>query len=206
MNTDVIEIRGDLSGSEAALQTAERFLSYNNIKGRDAVHIRLLTEEALSLVNGVMDDLNAKLCIESEKTDSGLLCRIRLTADQGADERQESRIKSVSTSGKNESARGVLGKLRELVRRSSQRSGYADEVQGGSWIGMGMHRDEISYVSDYYDGYWSLDSYRKQIESKPRESEEWDELEKSIIANLADDVKVYFKSGSTEILIEKLLK
>ncbi len=205
MNTDVIEIRGDLSGSGAALETAERFIGYNNIKGRDAVHIRLLTEEALSLINGVMDDFKARLCIESEKTDGGLLCRIMLTADRGVDERQESRIKSVSTSGRNESARGVLGKLRELVRRSTQRSGYAD-ANTDSWIGMGMHSNEISYVSEYYEGYWSLDSYRRQIESASEKSEEWDELERSIIANLADDVKVYFRSGSTEIVIEKLFK
>ena len=47
---------------------------------------------------------------------------------------------------------------------------------------------------------WTLNRYKDSV----RDSEEsWDELEKSIIANLADDVAVSVKGNKVEILITK---
>jgi hypothetical protein len=208
MKTDKIEIRSDLTGSKIALETAEKFIAYNDIKGKDAIHIRLLTEEALSLINGIMENIRAELRIESEKTAKGLLCTIRLTAKKGIDPLMEDRLKSISTSGKNENARGILGKIREMFRISMQYnaegvySGTSLEVN--SWYNLGMSRDK-SMNDDAQ--YWSLMTYTDRIcEKEKKSSEEWDELEKSIIAKLADDVKVWLKSNSTEVVIEKLIK
>jgi hypothetical protein len=47
---------------------------------------------------------------------------------------------------------------------------------------------------------WTLSKYR---DSKKGEAEPWDELEKSIIANLADDVVVSVKGKNVEIVISK---
>ena len=49
--------------------------------------------------------------------------------------------------------------------------------------------------------YWSLKNYRANV--KDEDSEEWDELEKSIINNLADDVIVGVKGKQAKIIIEK---
>lgn len=67
---------------------------------------------------------------------------------------------------------------------------------------MGAHRSEYSSGGQY----WSLRSYRENLPDKKSAAEEWDELEKSIIATLADDVKVWLKSNTTEVVIEKLIK
>ena len=50
--------------------------------------------------------------------------------------------------------------------------------------------------------YWSLQLYKKNLEQG--KSEEWDELEKSIVAKLADDVKVWLNPDSTVIVVEKI--
>ena len=57
---------------------------------------------------------------------------------------------------------------------------------------------------------WSLSRYRSQIAEKKSESEEvdndWDELERSIIANLADDVTVGIKDDNVYMVITKEIK
>ena len=50
------------------------------------------------------------------------------------------------------------------------------------------------------DDQWTLNRYR---DAERNNSEPWDELEKSIIANLADDVVVSVKGNNVEIAIIK---
>ncbi|MBP0987726.1 MAG: hypothetical protein J6S92_05550, partial [Oscillospiraceae bacterium] len=105
MKTDLITINSDLKGSDAAMQTAEKFSAYHGITGKNAMHLRLLTEETVSMIHGIFDDFSGSFWIESEGTKQGLLCRICLSAERQANQVQESQILSVSTSGRNESAK-----------------------------------------------------------------------------------------------------
>jgi hypothetical protein len=54
---------------------------------------------------------------------------------------------------------------------------------------------------------WSLDTYKGSVESSidkdEAAKEAWDELEKSIIASIADDVKVGVSGNTVELVIEK---
>ena len=46
--------------------------------------------------------------------------------------------------------------------------------------------------------YWTLVDYRGKVEAEedsPEKKEQWDELEKSIVSNIADDVQVGVKGG-----------
>ncbi|MBQ8967440.1 hypothetical protein [Ruminococcus sp.] len=210
MKTDVITITSDLAGKEDAMQAAERFCEYNGIEGRGAKHIRLLTEETVSMVHGIMDNFRGELWLESDRIDKGTMCRICLSAMKSADGLQEEKLLSVATSGKNENAKGIMGKIRELFRMSIQHN--ADGVYtftdpaADSWYYMGVHGSEMASGAAIGAGLWSLMAYRSNLsESVSKASEEWDELEKSIIANIADDVKVWLKSDSTQIIIEKLI-
>ena len=195
MKTDAITIYSDLRGREQALDAAERFSSYNDLAERDAMHIRLLTEEVLCLVHGIMDEFHGQLWLESEQQEQQLVCRIHLKADDCVTEVQENELLAVSTSGKNENAKGILGKIRELVRISAQRpivsfdgsDNYEDSLD--EWYAMGIPHNEGRYIDDYYVGYWSLEKYRDSVKTKSEtSSEEKDELERSIIAKLSDDV------------------
>ena len=206
MKSDVISIYSDLRGTEDAMKAAEGFIRYNGFKSKNAMHVRLLTEELISMVHGIMDNFKGDLWFESEKAGDGISCRICLSAQKSVDPSQEEQILSVASSGKNENARGILGKIRESFRVSAQHSAdgvYLEQYSAlNSWYGMGAHRSEYSSGGQY----WSLRSYRENLPDKKSAAEEWDELEKSIIATLADDVKVWLKSNTTEVVIEKLIK
>lgn len=205
MKTDVIKVYSDLNGSSDAMETAEKFAVYNNLKDKDAMYLRLLTEELISMIHGILDEFCGKFWLESERTKKGLLCRICFSADKHINRKQEEHILSVSTSGKNENVKGVMGRIRELFRRGMQAEDAEEELYYASMadamMSMGMMRNGASASSA---AFWSLQAYRQDIYTE-RESktEEWDELEKSIIAKLADDVRVWLKTDVTEIVIEK---
>jgi hypothetical protein len=53
-----------------------------------------------------------------------------------------------------------------------------------------------------YAYLWSLDQYRSTVDRSER-AEEWDELEKSVIASVADDVVVGVKGKRADIVVMK---
>ena len=94
-------------------------------------------------------------------------------------------------------AKGIVGKIRELIRQSLQSASDEDEEN------MKNICDTLA-VQDA--GYWSLQLYRQSLSHETEtKKQEHDELEKSIIARLANDVKVWLKTDITEITVEKLI-
>ena len=53
-----------------------------------------------------------------------------------------------------------------------------------------------------YSRFWSLDQYRSSVK-KDKQSEAWDEIEKSVLASVADDVIVGVKGTQADIIIVK---
>ena len=93
-----------------------------------------------------------------------------------------------------------MGKIREIFRHGLQSSSTMDELYlqniNDAWLSGG--------ASTADSNFWSLQLYRQNL-SDPQDSqaEEWDELEKSIIARLADEVKVWLDAAATTVIIEK---
>lgn len=211
MKTNIVSIHSDLKGYDTAIKEAERFAEYNELTGKNAMHLRLLTEETVSMVHGIVSNFDGKLWFESEPKNDGVLCRICVTANKDVDLKQEEQLLSVSTSGKNTRAKGILGKIREMFRVSMQYSaeGVYDNYDTvvDSWYKMGAHPSSINYNSAVNDSFWSLQRYRDNVKSDMEpDSEEWDEFEKSIIGKLADEVKVGLLSGRAEVIIERHFK
>jgi len=205
MKTDVITVYSDLRGREEAMDTAERFAAYNGIKGREAMHLRLLTEETICMIHGILEDFRADFWLETKQTKKGTLCMICLSADKQANKIQEKHILSVSTSGRNENAKGIAGRIREVIRHSLQTSSSEEEsfLTSINDACLGIGTGSSSYPAPSAD-YWSLRLYRQNLSAKKEaKAEEWDELEKSIISKLADEVKVWLENDRTEVVIEK---
>ena len=52
-------------------------------------------------------------------------------------------------------------------------------------------------------GLWSLNRYRSAVKEGKAPAENWDELEKSVIARLADDVQIGISGQNVEMVIYK---
>ncbi len=203
MKTDEITIFSNMEGKREALEEAERFASYNGLTGKNANQLRLLTEETVNMVQGIVHDFRGNFWLESEKSGQGVLCRICVSADVAVTAEQEDELLSVSSSGKNESAKGITGIIRQMFRRCMQQSETA--VRSGAMDMIGSMNNPQNAMLFNEMSFWSLQEYRRKLNETAKQSdEERDDLEKSIIANLADEVRVGIYSGCAEVIIEKV--
>ncbi len=71
-----------------------------------------------------------------------------------------------------------------------------------------MTDENASDPTPYLDWEWSMLRYEEALKPLVAEKDEdalvaWDELEKSIVANIADEVKVSIRGWQVEMIFEK---
>ncbi len=210
MVTDKVKVDGWGIGRDEALALAERFTEFEQLDPKASMRIRLLAEETLGLVTAIAEDFDALFWLES--TDNGKV-RIHLLAETDMDFRKKRAIIDASKRKQNDAAVGVMGKIREIVENSMYTMDEIGSLQseyGGDTLmysSMGMVDVSSAQAADYQ---WSLAAYKDSVEEAKGDSvaagAAWDELEKSIIANIADDVRVSVKGSSMELTVEKKIK
>ena len=205
MKTDTIRITDAIESRAAAMRETERFCAYYPLTGMDAMHMRLLTEETLSIVHGIFKGFHGEFWVESDVLPDGLDCRICVAADVLATAEQETALREFSTSGENEAAQGIGGMIRELFRCYVQSISHA--VPSQQWQAVEMiYGDGMLYGDSFEASCWSLDRYRAANETKEEtDAPQNDTFERSIIAKLADDVRVGITSERASVVIEKRL-
>ena len=174
------------NGIDFILSETDRIGEYNKLPAAAAMKLRLLTEEILSLTVRLFDDLKYDFFIECE----GSHFVLNLSADTFVNLDQKDKVLSLSSKGENVSAKGVLGKISSVFENMIMGN------IGNDFIGGNV---PIYISSEYTDTYFSMTSYQNQI-PEPERIAEWDGLEKSIIAQLADDVTIGVKSDKVEVI------
>ena len=182
MKTDVIIIANDGSGMEEALRQAEKMSVYKELSRKDALHLRLLTEETLGMMRSLTGTARGEFWIEDEDREY----RIHLKTMTNMTFDKKDRLLEVAGSGKNEAAKGIMGKIRTFF-----------DPLGESPVFFDLAMENTT---------WSMSAYRTSVQSRLEEdyagaAEAWDELEKSVVQNLADDVKVYIDGRNVEMVI-----
>ena len=198
MKTDVIKVSGQKKMMEAAIGQADKVASYKGLPEKEAMHLRLLTEEMMGLMQSVTGASDGEFWIEDEDGEYRLHLQVRtiLSAEK------KEQLLSVAASGKNESAKGLMGRLREFFDWGD------DGDVGASSLFLPEIYEQTS--SPMLDWEWSMRSYEAALSARvakdePGAQEAWDELEKSVVKKVADDVKVYLRRGTAELVILKKL-
>ena len=99
-----------------------------------------------------------------------------------------------------------MGKIKDFIEDSLY------NIKDGAMVSAGdMHCMSMGGVGMAADAYmWSLQQYRYDVEKKADEDTEMeealDELEKSIVANIADDIQVSVEGNHIEMIIRKKFK
>ena len=200
MKTDMITVSSRGSRMEAALEQADKVAAYKGLSGKNALHLRLLTEEMMGLMRSVTGETEGLFWIEDEDSEFRLHLQVRTRL---SGERRD-QLLSVSSTGKNESAKGFMGHLRDFFDWESDE----DLAAGASSLLLAdMYEHSTSPMLDWE---WSMRRYENMLSSRleqndPAVREAWDELEKSVVKNVADDVKIYIRSGIVEMVILKKL-
>lgn len=196
MKTNVVKVDNTGNGVDEALREAERYAEYQHFSAKDALRTRLLAEEMMGMVRSIVGQFDAEFWVEGEDKEA-TLC---LEAETIVDYEKKEKLLAASTSGRNYAERSFMGKVAGLI-----------EYCVGSYEGLNavpLYNDYmIGEVTDYdYDRMWSLSSMRGDLENHltvPEKKAEWDELEKSIVAKLADEVIVGVKARKVQLIIKK---
>lgn len=188
MKSDVIEVSNTGNQIEEVLEQTEKVAVYKNLSPKNTLHLRILAEEMMSMMRAITGDTCGTFWIEDE---DGVF-RLHLLVRADIDFQQREKLLSAATSGKNEAHKGVMGKIRSFFEPVDGFPVFFDPVLDGANMEM----------------FWSLGVYQEQIRKYAEEGhsdavEAWDELEKSVVAHIADDVKVSIKGWDVEMEIIK---
>lgn len=203
IRTDEVYLDNTNSKMEEALQAADEFIEETKLSKRDGLHLRLLVEEVLGMVRAMTGDFTAVFDMEY----SNYQCKIRLVAQTIMDKEKKQELLSLSTSGKNASAKGFMAKIGEIIENGFLDYSEVARLQqeyGGNSLNYGfMGMDSIGAVD--YACQWSLGNYRSALKDEMEENapakEAYDELERSIVASLAEDVIVGVKKDKVEVTV-----
>ena len=179
---------------DAIFKESEKVAEYNGLSHKQALHLRLLCEEIDGMLPKVIDNFSGKLWIEY---DSGV-CKVRVSVEiTELNPGRKRELIEISTNKKNASAVGIVGKIRNAIEDF-----LLNEEEYIVSNSTGFTRSMECIEGADYKCIWSLDEYRG-IVNKEDAPEAWDELEKSIIASVADNVLVGVKGNRADITIIK---
>lgn len=190
MKSDVITVSSRRDCTGEVLSQAERVASYQGLSHKAALHLRLLAEEMMNMMRAITGDVDGAFWIENE----GEQYELHLQTNTAVDFYTREKLLSASTSGKNEANRGLMGKIRA----------FFEPVEGAP-IMLGFSPDDTGA-----EMVWTLRAYQQQIalavqQNREGAAEKWDELEKSVVSHIADEVKVSIRSRRVEMTVYKKL-
>ncbi len=191
MKSDVITISSKGAHMEEALAQAEKTAAYKGLDRKQTLHLRLLTEEMMGMMRSIAGDVSGTFWIEDE--DQVYELHLKVTTSMNIEKREK--LLSASTSGRNEAEKGIMGKIRSWFEPTDDLPLFFAT----------MAAEDPSGIRTFT---WTLYTYREQLEQYRLENqygaeEAWDELEKSVVSHVADDVKVSIRGCDVEMVIVK---
>lgn len=197
MKSNICKIENGTKDLEAILVESEKVASYMGLNHKQTLQLRLICEEVDGMLPNLIEDFDGEFWIEFDNNEckvNVLITIAELTSNK------KSELIQVATNKKNAAARGIVGKIRSAIENfflNENRYQNYDMPLGG----YNLASEFGSGTSVNYSYLWGLNQYKTTV--KPEQAEEWDELEKSIIASLADEIVVGVKGKQASIVITK---
>ena len=200
MKTDVIRVSSKGNQIEKALGQIEKIAAYKELTPKNTLHLRLLTEEMMGMMRSITGETEGEFWVEDQDGEYQLHLRVRTRLN--ADEREQ--LLAASSSGRNELAKGLMGRIRDFFDWGS------DEYLGTMTSSLMLPDIYEHSSSPALDMEWSMVRYESALSGRIAQNdaaakEAWDELEKSVVKHVADDVKVSIRNGVVEMTILKKL-
>jgi hypothetical protein len=192
MQSNVIKITREAEAIDKILTETQKTAVYAELDGKQTLRSRLIAEELVGMLKELSENFDGDFWIEQENLSFKFVTQLYL--NETMDKQTKDKFIDISSDKKNAAAKGIMGKIRDVVENLL----YPDNAVYSS--------NFISYQLEtavLLNDTWTLSRYK---DAQKANDEPWDELEKSIIANLADDVIVSVKGNKVEIIIMKDFK
>ena len=196
MKSNVCKIEKGTGDLDIILRESQKVAQYNDLDHKQTMQLRLLCEELDGMLPNIIDDFDGDFWIEFAEG----ICQLHVSVkfDEFTVEKKEALI-NVSTNKKNAAAVGIVGKIRSGFENIFLND---DACRLGSIMTSSVHSTAGYSEAIDFSCIWSLEQYRNSV-NKETQAEAWDELEKSVIASIADDVIVGIKGKQAHIIVVK---
>ncbi len=174
MHSEHVKIGNVEKNIERVYQAFDDYVFDIGLDKSNILKFRLLAEEAIRLSKSIVGETTVDMWFEGDSRISYII----LEADNNIDSNKQKELIAVSSTGVNSMEKGFFGKLVSMF-----------------------------VVEPPAESKWSLKVYQAELMKKRKEDkysqEAWDDLERSLVANLADDIEVSIDKNSIRMVITK---
>ena len=194
MRSNVCRIENGVQDLEAILRESEKVAVYNELDHKQSLQLRLLCEEVDGMLPNLINDFGGNFWIDFEDG----VCKVNVSIELARfTVAKKKELVAIATNKKNAAAVGICGKIRSVLENLICDADVVDTLN--------MSMDAFNISNAYLAGMnyahvWSLDRYKTTVD---KETEAYDELERSVIAAVADDVIVGVTAKRADIIIVK---
>ena len=202
MKSNICKIENGTKDLAAILRESEKVAVYNDLTHKQALQLRLICEEIDGMLPNIIDDFNGDFWIDFENG----VCKVNVSLrfNEFTAEKKEGLV-GIAKNKKNAATVGIVGKIRSALENlflDQESLGGSEIMLESSYYSMDYYNTMEHYSGMDYASLWSLEQYRSTVK-KEEKTEKWDELEKSVIASVADDIIVGVKGKCADIVVIK---
>ncbi len=199
MKSNIRVLGKDLSCLVSILDEVEKVSAYNNLEGKNALRLRLLAEELCGMLPGLINNFSGEFWAENDGNAYSLHV-VLSAADMDAATKES--LLALSADGRNIAAKGIMGMIRDVVEDMLFNDSIYNNVDYTYVYSMGNVSISPYFASGFYGSGWSLDQFKTAAEEN-QDAQVMEDMERSIVANLADDILVGVRGKHVEIVIKK---
>lgn len=195
MKSNICEF-GSRESCEELLNEVEKTADYCGLTRKEGLWLRLLAEEMTGMTAGILGDYEAKFWIDEKNRQFDLHLELEIRLNDYA--RKE--LLKIASSGKNEAEKGLMGKIRAFFEQCMDNYDETGEYCAKAGVApASMIKMYSSCCTQGCTLMWNLQDYEKELDREAKQ----DELERSIVAKLADDVKVKIQGHQVDLTVRK---
>lgn len=195
MKSNVCKIEKGTADLSAILAESEKVAGYIGLDHKQAMKLRLICEEIDGLLPNITDEFEGDFWIEHE--DGTCKVNVSITVPEFNSAKKKELI-ALANDKRNAAASGIVGKIRNAIENFFLSEGSTNALDTSS---ITFHAATGYSEGVDYSYLWTLQQYKGAMEKE--KTEDWDELEKSVIASVADDVIVGVRGNRADIVIVK---
>lgn len=196
-------VNSDAERMAASRYATEDFAQKAGLDRRDTLRLDLLVEETLGMSKVMLEDFYGQLWFETR----GRTCEIHFEATADMDAAKKRELLDLSSTGRNASARGFMSRLGEVISGALRGFENSMDAYGEETIRYGIvHAPFTTAPNLDMTPIWTLQAYRADLAREAgadRAAEALEDLEKSIVASLADDIVVGVKGDRVDMIITR---
>lgn len=176
---------------ERALNEVDSFSRYQSLGARQSEKLRLIGEELLGMVGGILDVEYGRFWIEKDGDDYTVNLAAKTIIGVRAKEILNSASKNTEYRGLTGLVRKAIDSMAQMYRDSGAGYNMTEQIDCALAGTEPVGDDELA---------WSLMKYTESIE-RDEKADSWDELELSVLRKTSKDIVISYRNDRVDIKI-----